>query len=105
MKNLQVEIEVLDYDLETIGFDFNVLSPDTKKAKSKSHVRMSLVELNVFIDALKASAANINLAAPKSITGNSRTDRSPKLSSNKLFPGDDLMKKEIAEEVTKVAKR
>ncbi len=105
MKNLQVEIEVLDYDLETIGFDFNVLNPDTTKAKSKSHVRMSLVELGVFVDALKASAANINLAAPKSITGNSKTGRSPKLFGDKLFPGQDLMKKEIAKEVAKVAKR
>ncbi len=86
MKNLQVEIEVLDYDLETIGFDLNVLDPDTTTTKSKSHVRMSLVELNVFVDALKASAANISLAAPKSINGKSMTDRSPKLFDDKLVP-------------------
>ena len=41
MKNLQVEIEVLDYDLETIGFDFNVLNSDIKKTKTKSHVSRS----------------------------------------------------------------
>ncbi len=64
MKSLWVEIKVLDYDLETVGFDFNVLNPETKAAKSTSCIRMSLDELRVFIDALKASAANINLTAP-----------------------------------------
>ena len=54
MKHLWVEIEVVDYDLETVGFDFNVLNPDTKKTVSNSHVRMSLDELRVFVDALKA---------------------------------------------------
>lgn len=64
MKNLWVEIKILDYDLETIGFDFNVLNPETKTAKSTSNIRMSLDELRVFVDALKASTSNINLAAP-----------------------------------------
>lgn len=66
MKNLWVEIKVLDYDLETIGFDFNVLNPDTKTTKSTSTVRMSLDELRVFVDALKDSTANINIATPNS---------------------------------------
>ncbi len=66
MKNLWVEIKILDYDLETVGFDFNVLNPDTKTTKSNSNVRMSLDELRVFVDALRDSAANINLAAPNS---------------------------------------
>ena len=64
MKNLWVEIKVVDYNLETIGFDFNVLNPDTKTIKSNSNIRMSLDELRVFVDALKASAANINVVAP-----------------------------------------
>ena len=64
MKNLWVEIKVLDYDLETVGFDFNILNPETKTTKSSSNIRMSLDELRVFIDALKAATANINLAAP-----------------------------------------
>ena len=105
MKQLRVEIEVLDYDLKTIGFDFNVLGSDTNETKSKSHVRMSPSELGVFVDALKASAANINLSAPKGTIGNSVTSRSPRLPDDKLFPGQDLMKQEIAEEVAKVAKR
>ena len=105
MKNLWVEIEVLDFDLETVGFDFNVLNPDTKKMVSNSHIRMSLDELRVFVDALKASAANINLAAPKNIIENSKFNRPARLSNEKLFPGQDLMKQEIAEEVSKVAKR
>lgn len=64
MKNLWVEIKILDYDLETIGFDFNVLNPDIKTTKSNSNIRMSLDELRVFVDALKASAANIDVATP-----------------------------------------
>ncbi len=66
MHDLSVNIEVLDFDLETIGFHFNVINPDTAEPKSNSYFRMSLIELNVFIKALKASAANINLATPKS---------------------------------------
>jgi len=105
MKHLWVEIEVVDYDLETIGFDFNVLNPDTKKTVSNSHVRLSLDELRVFVDALKASAANINVAAANSITDKSKFNRPPRMSVDKLFPGHDSMKQEIAEEVSKIAKR
>ncbi len=105
MKNLWVEIEVIDFDLETIGFDFNVLNSDTKTVVSNSYVRMSLDELRIFIDALKASAANINLATPKTTTDKSRFNRPATVPNEKLFPSQDLMKQEIAEEVAKVAKR
>ena len=66
MRDLSIEIEVPDFDLETIGFYFNVINPDTAESKSNSFLRMSLIEFNVFVKALNASAANINLARPKS---------------------------------------
>lgn len=105
MKNLWVEIKVVDYDLETIGFDFNILNSKTMKTKSNSFVRMSLDELRLFVDALKASAANINLAAPANVTNKSNFNRPQKLSNDEMFPGQDLMKQEIAEEVAKIARR
>ncbi len=101
MRHLWIEIEVLDFDLETIGFDFNVLNPETTEPKSNSYLRMSLVELGVFIDALKASAANINLAAPTSVAGKTKTDRSP-ASNEQLLAGADAMKQPIAVELAMI---
>ena len=98
MRHLWVEIEVLDFDLETIGFDFKVLNPDTTEPKSNSFLRMSLVELGAFVDALKASAAKINLAAPKSIAGKTRAGRSPASSNEQLLAGQDVLKQQIAGE-------
>ncbi len=66
MRDLNINIEVLDFDLETIGFNFDIIKPDTAKPKSNSYFRMSLIEFNVFINALKASAENIKLATPNS---------------------------------------
>ncbi len=99
MRHLWIEIEVLDFDLETIGFHFNVLNPDTAEPKSNSYLRMTLVELGVFIDALKASSANINLAAPTSVAGKTKTDRSP-ASNDKLLAGQEAMKQQISGEMT-----
>ncbi len=99
MRHLWIEIEVLDFDLETIGFHFNVLNPDTAEPKSNSYLRMTLVELGVFIDALKASAANINLAAPKSVAGKTKMGRAPASSNEKLVAGQDAMEQQIAGEV------
>ncbi len=99
MRHLWIEIEVLDFDLETIGFDFNVLNPETTEPKSNSYLRMTLVELGVFIDALKASAANINLAAPKSVAGKTKLGRPAASSNEKLVAGQDAMEQQIAGEV------
>ena len=90
MRHLWIEIEVLDFDLETIGFHFNVLNPDTTEPKSNSYLRMTLVELGVFIDALKASAANINLAAPKSVAGKIKMGGAP-ASNEQLVAGQEEM--------------
>ena len=98
MRHLWIEIEVLDFDLETIGFYFNVLNPETTEPKSNSYLRMTLVELGVFIDALKASAANINLAAPTSVAGKAKTGRSP-ASNEQLVAGADAMEQPIAVEL------
>ena len=84
MRDLNIEIEVLDFDLETIGFYCNVINPDTAETKSNSYFRMSLIELNVFIKALKASAANINLAAPNGVTGMARVSRSLKTNTENI---------------------
>ena len=99
MRHLWIEIEVLDFDLETIGFYFNVLNPDTTESKSNSYLRMTLVELGVFVDALKASAANINLAAPKSVAGKTKPGRPAASSNEKLAAGQDAMKQQIAGEM------
>ena len=102
MRHLWIEIEVLDFDLETIGFYFNVLNPDTTEPKSNSYLRMSLVELGVFIDALKASAANINLAAPTRVAGNIKTGRSPMASNEQRVAGQDAMEQPIAVELAMI---
>ena len=99
MKQLWIEIEVLDFDLETIGFYFNVLNPDTTEPKSNSYLRMSLVELDAFINALKASATSINLAAPNKVAGKSRITRSPMASNAKPLSGQDVTKQNVAGEM------
>ncbi|MDH3195383.1 MAG: hypothetical protein OEL78_03615 [Hyphomicrobiales bacterium] len=95
MKHLWIEIEVLDFDLESIGFFFNVLNSETKEPKSNSYLRMSLVELGVFINALKASAANINLAAANGISSKPRANRPAKLPDEKPLPSHDFVERNI----------
>ena len=102
MRHLWIEIEVLDSDLETIGFDFNVLNPETTEPKSNSYLRMTLVELGVFVDALKASAANINLAAPTSVAGKGKPGRSPMASNEQRVAGQDAMEQPIAVELAEI---
>ena len=99
MRHLWIEIEVVDFDLETIGFFFNILNPDTKESRSNSFLRMSLVELGVFINALKASATNISLAASNGNTSKSRADQSPGLSGDRPLPSQGLMKPKISAEM------
>ena len=99
MGNLSIEIEVQDFDLETIGFYLNVLDPATKAPKSNSYLRMSLAELDVFVEALKAAAANINLAAPNGIAGKAKSAKTSASSSDKLAPKLDLVEKQIATEL------
>ncbi len=102
MRHLWIEIEVLDFDLETIGFYFNVLNPDTAEPKSNSYLRMTLVELGVFVDALKVSAANINLVAPKSLAGKTKMGRAPASSNEQLVAGQDAMEQQIGGEVAEI---
>ncbi len=105
MQNLWAEIEVLDFDLEMIGFDLKVLNSDTKTTKSKSYIRMTLDEFRVFVDALKASSANINLMAPNKLSSRSSFARPKKSPADEFFPNEEAMKQEIAEEVAKSVKR
>jgi len=100
MRHLWIGIEVLDFDLEEIGFFFNVLNPDTKEPKSSSYLRMSLVELGVFINALKASAANIKLSASNSIIGKSKINRLPGSSSDNPLPDQDFAEHKNVSEMT-----
>jgi len=105
MKNLWIEVEVLDFDLEMIGFDLKVLNSETSTTKSKSYNRMTLDEFRVFVDALKNSSADIKLLAPNKVAGRSKFGRPAKLVEEEVFPNEEMMKREIAEEVAKSVKR
>lgn len=55
MSKLNIGIEIRDFDLERMGFSLSILDPSKKRQASEAYLRMTLTELHVFINALKAS--------------------------------------------------
>ena len=61
MSSLNLGIEVRDFDLERMGFSLSVLDESNKRQASEAYLRMTLLELNAFIGALRAAQGEIDL--------------------------------------------
>ena len=61
MSSLNLGIEVRDFDLERMGFSLSVLDESNKRQASEAYLRMTLLELNAFIQALKHAPGEIEL--------------------------------------------
>jgi hypothetical protein len=61
MSNLNIGIEIRDFDLERMGFSLSVLDESKKRQASEAYLRMTLTELNAFLNALKAAEGEVEL--------------------------------------------
>ena len=61
MSNLNLGIEIRDFDLERMGFSLSVLDETQKRQASEAYLRMTLLELHAFLNALKAAESEIAL--------------------------------------------
>jgi hypothetical protein len=61
MSRLNLGIEIRDFDLERMGFSLSVLDESRKRQSSEAYLRMTLLELDVFLNALKAADDEITL--------------------------------------------
>jgi hypothetical protein len=61
MSNLNLGIEIRDFDLERMGFSLSVLDESKKRQASEAYLRMTLLELHAFLNALKAAENEIAL--------------------------------------------
>jgi hypothetical protein len=55
MSDLNIGIEIRDFDLERMGFSLSVLDESKKRQASEAYLRMTLLELNAFLNALKGA--------------------------------------------------
>ena len=61
MSNLNLGIEIRDFDLERMGFSLSVLDESKKRQASEAYLRMTLLELNCFLNALKAAENDVSI--------------------------------------------
>ncbi len=61
MSKLNLGVEVRDFDLERMGFSLSVLDSSNKRQASEAYLRMTLMELDTFLTALKSAADEISL--------------------------------------------
>lgn len=61
MNSLNLGIEIRDFDLERMGFSLSVLDESKKRQASEAYLRMTLMELHAFVNALKAAQGDIEL--------------------------------------------
>lgn len=61
MGNLNIGIEIRDFDLERMGFSLSVLDDSKKRQASEAYLRMTLTELDIFLRALKNAEGDIEL--------------------------------------------
>ena len=69
MDTLHLGIEIRDFDLERMGFSLSVLDQTGMQSTSEAYLRMTLEELNVFLNALKAAQGQLALSATESTAG------------------------------------
>jgi hypothetical protein len=63
MAKLHLGVEVRDFDLERMGFSLSVLDDTGKRQTSEGYLRMTLQELGVFVDALRAARGDVEVTA------------------------------------------
>ena len=63
MPKLNIGIEVRDFDLDRMGFSLSVLDESKRRQTSEGYLRMTLQELGVFVDALRAAGEEIDVSA------------------------------------------
>jgi hypothetical protein len=61
MSNLNLGIEIRDFDLERMGFSLSVLDDSKKRQASEAYLRMTLLDLHSFLNALRAAEGEIAL--------------------------------------------
>lgn len=62
MSKLNIGVEIRDFDLERMGFSLSVLDETKKRQSSEAYLRMTLTELHIFLNALKAAAEEIDVS-------------------------------------------
>ena len=63
MPKLNLGVEVRDFDLDRMGFSLSVLDETTRRQTSEGYLRMTLQELGVFVEALRAASEEIDVSA------------------------------------------
>ncbi|HEX9906569.1 MAG TPA: hypothetical protein VGA77_16575 [Propylenella sp.] len=61
MSSLNLGVEIRDFDLERMGFSLSVLDASKKRQASEAYLRMTLLELHAFLNALRAAEGDIEL--------------------------------------------
>lgn len=61
MSQLNIGVEIRDFDLDHMGFSLSVLDASKKRQASEAYLRMTLLELHVFLKALRAAEEDIEL--------------------------------------------
>src|SRR5687768_1340879 len=61
MPSLNIGIEIRDFDLERMGFSLSVLDESKKRQASEAYLRMTLPELDAFLNALRAAEGEVEL--------------------------------------------
>lgn len=87
MSKLSIGVEIRDFDLERMGFSLSVLDGSKKRQASEAYLRMTLSELHVFIDALKA-ADDVELSTYDS-NGVNKLPSLKGLRAREVEPADD----------------
>ena len=63
MPKLNLGVEVRDFDLDRMGFSLSVVDETTRRQTSEGYLRMTLQELGVFVEALRAARDEIDVSA------------------------------------------
>jgi len=61
MATLNLGIEIRDFDLERMDFSLSVLDESKKRQASEAYLRMTLLELNAFLNTLRHSGQEVEL--------------------------------------------
>ena len=104
MKELSLQIEVLDFYLERIGFNLSVLhngsSSTNSERTSNTYMRMTLLEMNAFIAALKAAKNTIRL-----VDSEMKEPANDRGAGPLLVPADDVTEAEMASKLAFTGRR
>ena len=61
MSKLSIGIDIRDFDLDRVGFSLAVLDEHSSRQMSEAYMRMTLIEMDAFLKALKADAEKIQI--------------------------------------------